>query len=204
EEADVILFNACAVRAHAESRVIGRLGALKPIKERNPRLIVGLCGCMAEEEEVRAAIKALESESVRACAALDDLLESHGYERAGTGFPKAELVRRPGITVREVAALAGDEGRFTPEALERAETEIKYEGYIKRQLAEVERFGKLEEKLLPDDADYSRIKGLRIEAAQKLNAQKPKSIGQASRISGVSPSDVSVLLIWLSQGGRSE
>ena len=159
---------------------------------------------LKEEEELNAAIKALESESLHASAGLDDLLESHGYERAGTGFPKAELIRRPGITAREVLKLAGEEGRFSDSALERAETAIKYEGYIKRQLAEVQRFEKLEEKLLPEDADYSKIKGLRIEAAQKLNAQKPKSIGQASRISGVSPSDVSVLLIWLSQGRRPE
>lgn len=159
---------------------------------------------LKEEEEVREAVRALESESIRASEKLDDLLEAHGYERAGTGFPKAELIRRPGISVWETVALAGEEGRFTREALARAETEIKYEGYIKRQLAEVERFGRLEEKLLPDDADYSKIKGLRIEAAQKLNAQKPKSIGQASRISGVSPSDVSVLLIWLSQGGKKD
>ena len=153
-----------------------------------------------EERELKEVIKAFESESIKGGKELDGLLESHGYERTGAGMPKAELLRRPGITAEEIVKLAGDEGRFSPFALNRAETEIKYAGYIKRQLAEVERFSKMEEKNLPSDVDYTKIKGLRIEAAQKLNAQKPANIGQASRISGVSPSDVSVLLIWLSQG----
>ena len=157
---------------------------------------------LAEEAELKEVVRALNAESIKACAELDDLLEAHGYERAGTGFPKADLLRRPGIGINEIIALAGDEGRFSPESLERAETEIKYEGYIKRQLAEIERFSSLEKKRLPADVDYSTVKGLRIEAAQKLNAFKPESIGRASRISGVSPSDISVLLIWLSQGGK--
>lgn len=155
-----------------------------------------------EEDELKAAVKAFETESIHACKELDDMLESHGFERTGAGYPKAELLRRPGITVGEIVELAGDEGRFSPTALLRAETEIKYEGYIKRQTAEVERFSKLEEKMLPPGTDYTAIRGLRIEAAQKLNALRPESIGQASRISGVSPSDISVLLIWLAQGGK--
>ena len=80
---------------------------------------------------------------------------------------------------------------------EEAEIRIKYEGYIKRQKEQVEQFAKMEKRLLPENTDYSEIHGLRLEARQKLNKIKPKSIGQASRISGVSPSDVSVLLIWL-------
>ena len=83
-------------------------------------------------------------------------------------------------------------------------TEIKYEGYIKMQEKQVEAFKKLEKKLLPDDVDYNTIKGIRLEARQKLNKYKPYSIGQASRISGVSPADISVLLIFLEQYGKTK
>ena len=159
---------------------------------------------LAEEAELAEAIKAFGSESVKASEELDDLLESRGFERSGAGMPKAELIRRPGITVKDVVKLSGEEGRFSEKTLSRAETELEYAGYIKRQLAEVERFSRLEEKALPADTDYTKIKGLRIEAAQKLNALRPENIGRASRISGVSPSDISVLLIWLSQGGKRE
>ena len=82
------------------------------------------------------------------------------------------------------------------------ETQIKYQGYIEKQRAEAERQKKLEERLLPPDLDYQAIKGLRLEAAEKLQMFKPVSIGQASRISGVSPADINVLLIWLSQRKR--
>ena len=99
-------------------------------------------------------------------------------------------------------ALSKNDYGYDKEILSRAETEIKYSGYIKRQLAEVERFSKLEEKLIPENIDYSQIKGLRIEAAQKLQKLRPESVGRASRISGVSPADISVLLIYLAQGGK--
>ncbi|MBQ2063502.1 MAG: tRNA uridine-5-carboxymethylaminomethyl(34) synthesis enzyme MnmG, partial [Firmicutes bacterium] len=83
-----------------------------------------------------------------------------------------------------------------------AEVEIKYEGYIDKQLRQIERFRKLEERTLPEDADYENITGLRIEAAQKLTAMRPATLGMASRISGVSPADIQVLLIWLEQQRR--
>ncbi len=84
------------------------------------------------------------------------------------------------------------------------ENQIKYEGYIKLQVAQVEKFKKLEQKILPNDLDYSEFKGLSLEARQKLNKFKPNSIGQASRISGVSPADISVLLIYLEQRKRGK
>ena len=103
----------------------------------------------------------------------------------------------------EVGDILGIEG-YKPDAegvcileSEEAEIRIKYEGYIRRQKQHVEQFAKMEGRLLPEDCDYSEIYGLRIEARQKLNKIKPKSLGQASRISGVSPSDISVLVIWL-------
>ncbi len=157
---------------------------------------------LAEEETLKEIIYSLEHESIKACTALDDLLEARGFARTGAGIVKADLLRRPDITIDDVIALSGGESKYTPALLARAETEIKYSGYIKRQLAEVERFAKLEEKQLPDDIDYNSIKGLRLEAAQKLQKLRPENIGRASRISGVSPSDISVLLIYLAQGGN--
>ncbi len=151
------------------------------------------------EEALQELVYSLEHESIKASDALDDLLEERGYARTGAGIVKAELLRRPNIFIADILALSGDEREYDPILLSRAETEIKYSGYIKRQLAEVERFAKLEEKQLPADIDYTQIKGLRLEAAQKLQKLRPENIGRASRISGVSPSDISVLLIYLSQ-----
>jgi len=155
------------------------------------------------EKTLAELIYSLEHESIKASDALDDLLEERGYARTGAGIVKAELLRRPEITIYDILNLSGDSAEnYDKNILARAETEIKYSGYIKRQLAEVERFSKLEEKMLPPDIDYTSIRGLRIEAAQKLQKLRPENIGRASRISGVSPSDISVLLIYLSQGGK--
>ena len=156
----------------------------------------------SDEQALAELIYALEHESIKGGEALDDLLETRGYARTGAGIVKAELLKRPEITIYDILALSGDERVYDKNILARAETEIKYSGYIKRQLAEVERFSKLEEKMLPPDIDYTAIRGLRLEAAQKLQKLRPESIGRASRISGVSPSDIQVLLIYLAQGGR--
>ena len=91
-----------------------------------------------------------------------------------------------------------------PEVKEQVEITIKYEGYIKKQIAQVEQMRKLETKILPEGIDYQQIAGLRLEAREKLCKAQPVNIGQASRISGVSPADISVLLIWLEQQGREE
>ncbi|MEW6063707.1 MAG: tRNA uridine-5-carboxymethylaminomethyl(34) synthesis enzyme MnmG [Bacillota bacterium] len=116
--------------------------------------------------------------------------------------PALNLLRRPEINYKSLMKLADE---FTPlpdEVIEEVDIEIKYEGYIKKQLAQVERFEKLEGRKLREDIDYQSIKGLSVEARQKLDKFKPSSIGQASRISGVSPADISVLLIWLEQERR--
>ncbi len=154
------------------------------------------------EKELDSFLDFLAHNSIKGSPALDDLMEKHGFEKTGCGMVMRDIIKRPGITVFEVLKLCGQSVDVSRETAERAETEIKYEGYIKRQLAEVERFSKLEQKQIPPDIDYTKIKGLRIEAAQKLQKIRPESIGRASRISGVSPSDISVLLIWLSGGGR--
>ena len=87
---------------------------------------------------------------------------------------------------------------------DQVEIAIKYEGYISKQLAQIEQMRRLEKKLLPEDADYNAIEGLRLEAREKLSEIRPRSIGQASRISGVSPADISVLVIWLSKNGGTQ
>ncbi len=154
------------------------------------------------EEKLQELIYSLEHESIKSSNALDDLYEKRGYERSGMGIVKAELLRRPNVTIGDIKDLGGVSDEYDEIILSRAETEIKYSGYIKRQLAEVERFSKLEEKCLPDNVDYTSIKGLRLEAAQKLQKLRPENIGRASRISGVSPADIQVLLIYLAQGGN--
>ena len=125
------------------------------------------------------------------------LLEKHELTPINTGFSLAELLKRPQITYEMLSEIDKDRKPLPKRVALTVEVTIKYEGYIKRQINEVERQEKLESKRLPENLDYMSIKGLRIEAAQKLTAVKPLTIGQASRISGVNPADISVLLIYL-------
>ena len=124
-------------------------------------------------------------------------LESIGMPPVSTGISLAELLRRPAVTYEALATLDPDRPALTRRERQAVEVAVKYEGYIKRQVAEVERTAKLESRRLPDDIDYTAIRGLRIEATQKLSRIRPATLGQASRISGVSPADISVLLVWL-------
>ena len=144
------------------------------------------------EEEIAR----LRAETLPESGARDALLAAHGYEPAVGGIRKAELLRRPGITLAELCAL---EGRELPDAFvaRRAEIEIKYEGYIQKQLAEVARQSAAERRRIPPDIDYTQIRGLRTEAVQKLTALRPETVGRASRVSGVSPADIAVLLLYL-------
>jgi len=130
-------------------------------------------------------------------AAVNSFLVSKGLPEANSGISLADLVRRPQITYAELAELDSERPVLSMRERESLEVEIKYEGYVKKQLAEVARAEKLENRRLPEDIDYSLIKGLRIEAAQKLAKIRPQTVGQASRISGVNPADISVLLIYL-------
>ena len=111
----------------------------------------------------------------------------------------ADLLKHPENTYESIAPYDPDRPDLPFEVTQEAEIMIKYDGYISREIKEVARFHRLEEKRLPEDVDYSTIHGLRIEAQQKLNKLKPESVGQASRISGVSPADISVLLVYLEQ-----
>ena len=133
-------------------------------------------------------------------AKVNPYLESLGMPPVTTGISLAELLRRPTVTYEALAPLDPDRPALTRREREAVEVAVKYEGYIKRQVAEVARTARLETKRMPDDIDYAAIRGLRIEAAQKLAKIRPATLGQASRISGVSPADISVLLIFLGEG----
>ena len=132
------------------------------------------------------------------------LLEACASTPLKTAATLAELIRRPELTYKMLADIDEERQNLPDEVTNQVEISIKYDGYIKRQLSQVEKFKKLENKVLPDDICYSEIHGLRIEAQQKLDKIKPVSIGQASRISGVTPADISVLLIYLSQNNQKQ
>ena len=128
---------------------------------------------------------------------VNPLLESMGLEKVKSGVSLGDLLRRPQITYEDLTPIDLRRPALAPEIIKTVETDVKYAGYIKRELAEVERQKKLENKFIPEDMDYGKIKGLRLEAGQKLATFRPATVGQASRISGVSPADISVLLLYL-------
>ena len=146
---------------------------------------------------VEAELNRLESTHVSPTAAVNALLAEKGTAPIATGFSLAELVRRPQISYADTAPF--DPGRpALPKAVrQQVEIRLKYDGYIKRQLRQVEEFTRMEEKKLPADLDYAAISGLRLEAREKLEKIRPENFGQASRISGVSPADISVLMVYM-------
>ena len=129
--------------------------------------------------------------------AVNELLTLHSSSPIATGTRLDELMRRPELDYDILEPIDPTRPALSRAVVTTAQIMIKYDGYIKRQLAEVARSAKLEERQIPQDIDYMSIKGLRLEAAEKLSAVRPMSIGQASRISGVSPADISVLMIRL-------
>ncbi|MBO5733503.1 MAG: tRNA uridine-5-carboxymethylaminomethyl(34) synthesis enzyme MnmG [Clostridia bacterium] len=131
-------------------------------------------------------------------------LEEHNSTPISTGARFCDLLRRPELDYVSLMELVGDEITLDNQSAEEVEILVKYSGYIERQQKQVEQFKKLEAKKLPKDINYDEISGLRLEARQKLNKLKPLSIGQASRISGVSPADISVLLVYIEQSARKE
>ena len=132
-------------------------------------------------------------------AALNELLTACGTTTVSTGIRLEELLRRPQLSYAALAPIDTDRPDLDPLVMEQVEVEIKYEGYIRREQSQIDEMRRLESRLLPADAPYGEIVGLRREAQEKLARVRPRSIGQASRISGVSPADVSVLIVWSSQ-----
>lgn len=158
--------------------------------------------------KIEAEVERLENTYVSPSEAVQGYLDSHGSTPLKSGASLSELLRRPEITYFSLEEIDNDRPdylcsltRYNPIA-EQVEISIKYEGYIKRQLIQVEQFRKLEKRRLPEELDYNNVHGISLEARQKLNKIRPDSIGQASRISGVSPADISVLLVYLEQLNR--
>lgn len=150
-----------------------------------------------KRKETEKEIERINRISVAPTEENNRLLDKYGSTNISTGIKLSELIRRPELDYFKLADMDKERPELPKEIAKEAEIHIKYEGYIKKQLAKAEQFRKLENKKIPDDIEYAKIKGLRIEASQKLSKIRPASIGQASRISGVSPADITVLLIYL-------
>ena len=153
----------------------------------------------AKYEAVRKEVRRLEANGVPGSPALNEMLEAKGSTPVSNSARLADLLRRPGITYADIAPFDPDRPRLSDAVTEEVEIQVKYAGYLERQSRHVEEFKKEESRRLPAHMDYNAITGLRLEARQKLSAIRPMSIGQAGRISGVSPADIAVLLIWLEQ-----
>ena len=150
-----------------------------------------------KKANIEKEIQRLKNETVKPTEKVNELLKKYGTTELSTGTKMSELLKRTELDYNKLAPIDENRPELTLQEKEEVEIQIKYEGYIKMQEAQVEKFKKLETKLLPEELDYEQIKGLSLEARQNLNKFKPRSIGQASRISGVSPADISVLLIYL-------
>ena len=157
---------------------------------------------LKKKEQIESEIRRLETATVGTRSEVQTLLEENGSTPLSAGATLAELIRRPELDYDKIAAVDPERKPLPADVCEQVNINIKYEGYIQRQKRQVEHFKKLENKRLAQDIDYEAISGLRIEAKQKLNRYKPVSVGQASRISGVSPADISVLLVYLEQQRR--
>ena len=159
---------------------------------------------LQKEKDIQAEVERLEKTNVGANPKTQAFLERHGSTALKTGATLAELVRRPELGYFMLTEIDEKRPKLSYDTAEQVNINIKYEGYLKRQQQQVAQFKKLEKKKLDPDFDYSSVNSLRREAVQKLNLYKPVSIGQASRISGVSPADISVLLVHLEQMRHSK
>lgn len=159
-------------------------------------------GLINKKDLIATEVERMRNTTVGANKRVQDLLERYNSTKLRSGSTLAELLRRPELNYEILAEIDDERVELPDDVKEQVYIQLKYEGYIDKQMKQVSQFKKLEKKLLPVDLDYNEIKGLRIEARQKLLDIKPASIGQASRISGVSPADISVLLVYLEQYKR--
>jgi len=157
-----------------------------------------------KQEQMKAELKRVLSTTLAPGEELNAILVSRETSPVATGVRLADLLRRPQITYEDLKDVDTTRPDLPNSIFENVEIELKYEGYIRRQKADIEEMRRLEKKALPVDVDFSTIKGLRLEAIEKLNKVRPENIGQAGRISGVSPADISVLLIWLAARNKDE
>ena len=159
---------------------------------------------LKKQDLIEKEVKRLENTPIGANAKVQSFLEDNESTPLKTAATLAELIRRPELDYKKVSVIDPEREELSEDVIEQVNINIKYEGYIKRQLSQVEQFRKLENKSLNPEFDYSIVPSLRKEAVQKLNMYKPLSIGQASRISGVSPADISVLLVFLEQKRKGD
>ena len=154
---------------------------------------------LKKERLIAEEISRLQNTNIGAGEETQKLLEKYGSTQLKSGISLAELIKRPELDYERLAPLDAGRPSLPPDVCEQVNIEIKYEGYIKRQMQQVIQFKKTEGRHLPENFDYSQVKSLRLEAIQKLNKIQPATIGQASRISGVSPADISVLLVYFAR-----
>ena len=154
---------------------------------------------LRKKEQIEQEIARIKATVIKPTEKVNEFLEKNSTSKITNGVKLADLLKRSELSYKKLAEIDENRPILDDEVAEEVEIQVKYEGYIKLQEEQVEKFKKLEQKLLPNDIEYKNIKGLRLEARQKLDKIKPNSIGQASRISGVSPADISVLLIYLEQ-----
>lgn len=157
-----------------------------------------------KQQRIDEEIRRIEKINIGAVKSVQDLLRKYGSQELSSGIRMTELIRRPELDYDKLAPIDPERPALPADVREQVNINIKYDGYIRRQIKQVRQFQKLEGKKLPRNFDYSEISGLRLEARQKLNLYQPVSIGQASRISGVSPADISVLLVYLEQMKQKE
>lgn len=157
-----------------------------------------------KQERKTAEAKRVKSTVLPPSEELNQILVSHETSPVTTGVRLSELLKRPQLSYQALKPVDRTRPDYPESVFENVEIELKYEGYIARQKADIEEMRRVERKKLPADVDYQQIKGLRLEAAEKLSKVRPENIGQAGRISGVSPADISVLLIWLAANGMKE
>ncbi len=148
-------------------------------------------------KNINKEIERIKSVNIRPTKEVNALLSKYNSTQIDNGVKLADLIKRSELSYEIVEPIDVDRPLLSKEEAEEVNIEIKYEGYIKLQKDQIEKFKSLENKLLPKEIDYEKLEGLRLEARQKLNKFKPNSVGQASRISGISPADISVLLIYL-------
>ena len=161
---------------------------------------------LRKEQQIEEEIHRVEHTYVGSSAAVNEVLQKYQSTPLNGGSSLAELIRRPELNYEVLAELDPERPELSAGVKEQVNINIKYDGYIRRQMKQVEQFKKMEKKRIPENLDYDQVQSLRIEAKQKLKAYRPMNIGQASRISGVSPADVSVLLVYLEnyRGGQEE
>ena len=157
-----------------------------------------------KQAQKKAEMKRAEKTVFSPTDALNEVLVSCETSPVTTGVRLSELLRRPQVTYADLTPIDTERPNYPREIFESVETALKYEGYIKRQLQDIAEMRRLEKKLLPKEINYAEISGLRLEAQEKLNRVRPENVGQAGRISGVSPADISVLLIWLSAHNKEK